>query len=61
MDGRCSVQAEQSKIPVTVRPMPGTYLSTETNLIPIRGVTRKEFFLQTHTHAIKPSGPRLHT
>ena len=32
LDGRCSVKAEQRKIPVAVGPMPGAYLSTETNL-----------------------------
>ena len=43
LDGRCSAQAEQRKKPVAVGPLPGAYLSTETNLVPIRGVMRKEF------------------
>ena len=51
MDGRCSAQAEQRKKPVAVVHLPGAYLSTETNLVPIRGVMRKEFDTgQTHTH-----------
>ena len=51
LDGRCSAQAEQSKKPVAVVHLPGAYLSTETNLVPIRGVMRKEFDTgQTHTH-----------
>ena len=47
MDGRCSVHAEQSKLPLAAGPMSAAYiyLWTETNLIPIYGVTRKEFFL----------------
>ena len=54
MDGRCSAQAEQRKKPVAVGPLPGAYLSTETNLVPIRGVMKKEFDTghtrrQTHT------------
>ena len=60
LDGRCSAQAEQRKKPVAVGPLPGAYLSTETNLVPIRGVMRKEFDTgqtdrQTHrhTHGIK--------
>ena len=60
MDGRCSAQAEQRKKPVAVGHLPGAYLSTETNLVPIRGVMRKEFVTghtrtQTHrhTHGIK--------
>ena len=54
LDGRCSAQAEQRKKPVAVGPLPGAYLSTETNLVPIRGVMKKEFDTgQTHTHAIK--------
>ena len=52
LDGRCSVQAEQRKKPAAVVPLPGAYLSTETNFVPIRGVTRKEFDTG-HTHAIK--------
>ena len=36
-DGRCSVHAEQRKKPVAVGPLPGAYLSKETNLVPIRG------------------------
>ena len=55
LDGRCSAQAEQRKKPVAVVHLPGAYLSTETNLVPIRGVMRKEFDTgqtdrQTHTH-----------
>ena len=54
VDGRCSAQAEQRKKPVPVGPLPGAYLSTETNLVPIRGVMKKEFDTgqtdrQTHT------------
>ena len=54
LDGRCSAQAEQRKKPVAVVHLPGAYLSTETNLVPIRGVMRKEFdtgHTHTHTHA----------
>ena len=43
LDGRCSAKAEQRKKPVAVGPLPGAYLSTETNLVPIRGVIKKEF------------------
>ena len=51
LDCRCSVQAEQRKKPVAVGPLPGAYLPTETNFVPIRGVTRKEFETgHTHTH-----------
>ena len=55
LDGRCSAQAEQRKKPVAVGHLPGAYLSTETNLVPIRGVMRKEFVTghtrtQTHRH-----------
>ena len=51
LDGRCSAQAEQRKKPVAVGHLPGAYLSTETNLVPIRGVMKKEFDTgQTHTH-----------
>ena len=51
LDGRCSAQAEQRKKPVAVVHLPGAYLSTETNLVPIRGVMKKEFDTgQTHTH-----------
>ena len=55
LDGRCSAKAEQRKKPVAVGPLPGAYLSTETNLVPIRGVIKKEFDTgqtdrQTHTH-----------
>ena len=58
LDGRCSAQAEQRKKPVAVVHLPGAYLSTETNLVPIRGVMRKEFdtghtHTHTHTHGIK--------
>ena len=40
LDGRCSAKAEQRKKPVAVGPLPGAYLSTETNLVPIRGVMK---------------------
>ena len=55
LDGRCSAQAEQRKKPMAVGPLPGGYLSTETNLVPIRGVMKKEFDTgqtdrHTHTH-----------
>ena len=58
LDGRCSAQAEQRKKPVAVGHLPGAYLSTETNLVPIRGVMKKEFdtgqtHTHTHTHGIK--------
>ena len=60
LDGRCSAQAEQRKKPVAVGPLPGAYLATETYLVPIRGVMRKEFDTgQTdrqadrYTHGIK--------
>ena len=58
MDVLCSAQAEQRKKPVAVVHLPGAYLSTETNLVPIRGEMRKEFdtghtrrhaHTQTHT------------
>ena len=50
LDGRCSAQAEQKKKPVAVVHLPGAYLSTETNLVPIRGVMREEFVTgQTRT------------
>ena len=53
LDGRCSAEAEQRKKPVAVGHLPGAYLSTETNLVPIRGVMKKEFDTgqtDTHTH-----------
>ena len=51
LDGCCSAKAEQRKKPVAVGPLPGAYLSTETNLVPIRGVMTKEFDTgHTHTH-----------
>ena len=55
LDGRFSAQAEQRKKPVAVVHLPGAYLSTETNLVPIRGVMREEFVTgqtdrHTHTH-----------
>ena len=56
MDGRCSAQAEQRKKPVAVVHLPGAYLSTETNLVPIRGVMKKEFdtgHTHRHTHGMK--------
>ena len=43
LDGRCSAKAEQRKKPVAVGPLPGAYLLTETNLVPIRGMIKKEF------------------
>ena len=43
MDGRCSAKAEQRKKPVAVGHLPAASLSTETNLVPIRGVIKKEF------------------
>ena len=50
LDGRCSAQAEQKKKPVAVVHLPGAYLSTEVNLVPIRGVMREEFVTgQTRT------------
>ena len=63
LDGRCSAQAEQRKKPVAVVHLPGACLSTETNLVPIRGVMRKEFDTgHTHTHTelkrCGPPGPR---
>ena len=63
LDGRCSAQAEQRKKPMAVGPLPGAYLSTETNLVPIRGVMKKEFDTgqtdrQTASHAeLKRRGP----
>ena len=71
MDGRCSAQAELRKKPMAVGPLPGAYLSTETNLVPIRGVMKKEFDTgqtdrqtdrqtdtHTHTHTeLKRRGP----
>ena len=56
LDGRCSAQAEQRKKPVAVVHLPGAYLSTETNLVPIRGVMKKEFdtgHTRTHAHGMK--------
>ena len=58
LDGRCSAQAEQRKKPVAVGHLRGAYLSTETNLVPIRGVMKKEFDTgqtrtHTHTHGMK--------
>ena len=50
LDGRCSVQAEQRKKPVAVGPLPGAYLLTETNFVPNRGVTKKEFDTRKNTH-----------
>ena len=67
LDGRCSAQAEQRKKTVAVVHLPGAYLSTETNLVPIRGVMREEFVTgqtdrqtdrHTHKHTeLKPCGP----
>ena len=51
---------EQSKIPVAVGPMPGAYLLTETQFIPIRGEMKKFLFRHTHTHThrqLKRRGP----
>ena len=59
LDVLYSVQAEQRKKPVAVVHLPGAYLSTETNLVPIRGVMKKEFdtgHTDTHTE-LKPCGP----
>ena len=56
LDGRCSAQAEQRKKPVAVVHLPGAYLSTETNLVPIHGVMREEFVTghtRRHTHGMK--------
>ena len=50
LDGRCSAQAEQRKKPVAVVHLPGAYLSTETNLVPIRGVMRRGVCDRTDTH-----------
>ena len=54
LDGRCSAQAEQRKKPVAVVHLPGAYLSTETNLVPIRGVIKRSLIPDTqtgtHTH-----------
>ena len=65
LDGCCSAKAEQRKKPVAVGPLPGAYLSTETNLVPIRGVIKKEFdtghtHTRTHTELKRrePPGPR---
>ena len=42
------------KKPVAVVHLTGAYLSTETNLVPIRGVMKKEFDTgHTHTHGMK--------
>ena len=49
LDVRCSVWAEQSKIPVAVAPMPGAYLSTGRTFIPIRGIM-KNFLSDTNKH-----------
>ena len=63
LDVLCSAQAEQRKKPVAVVHLPGAYLSTETNLVPIRGVMRKEFDTgqtdrQTDRHTeLKRCGP----
>ena len=56
LDGRCSAQAEQRKKPAAVVHLPGAYLSTETNLVPIRGVMKKEFdtgHTRRHAHGMK--------
>ena len=65
LDGRCSALAEPRKKPVAVGPLPGAYLSTETNLVPIRGVMKKEFdtgHTRRHAHtrnwsAVDRQGP----
>ena len=53
LDGRCSAQAEQRKKPVAVGPLPGAYLSTETNLVPIRGVMKRSLIPDRHAHGMK--------
>ena len=58
--GPCSAQAEQRKKPVAVGPLPGAYLSTETNLVPIRGVMRKEFETG-HTRTQTDTQTQIHT
>ena len=61
LDGRCSVQAGQRTKPAAVSPLPGAYLSTETNFVPTRDVTKKEFDTgHTHTQLKRrgPPGPR---
>ena len=55
-------QSREKKL-VAVGPLPGAYLSTETNLVPIRGVMKKEFdtgHTDTHTELKRrgPPGPR---
>ena len=60
LDGRCSAQAEQRKKPVAVVHLPVAYLSTERNLVPIRGVIKRSLIPDTHadTHTeLKPCGP----
>ena len=59
MDGRCSAQAEQRKKPVAVGHLPGAYLSTETNLVPIRGVMRKEFDDRTDRQTDRQTRTRI--
>ena len=60
LDSCCSVQAAQRKIPVAVGPLPGAYLLTENNFVPICGVTRKEFETG-HTHTHTHTHTRAHT
>ena len=54
LDGRCSAQAEQRKEPVAVGPLPGAYLSTETNLVRFVAWWKRSLipdtFTHTHTH-----------
>ena len=64
MDGRCSVYAEQSHISIVMAGLVDFYLSTETNLFPIRGVMREEFdmalnfpHMRTRIQCCGPPGP----
>ena len=63
LDGSLLCPGRAEKKTVAVGHLPGAYLSTETNLVPIRGVMKKEFdtgHTDTHTHThteLKPCGP----